>query len=125
MRLAAIAVKNGDLDAAEAQLRWALTKEGSTSELGQLLQLRLARVLAASGDEAAALAILEAGSNAYSAAYAIARGDIHLASGRQQPALDAYREARAAMLALGNPPGILDTKITSLESRLASAENAS
>ena len=125
MRLAAIAVKNGDLDAAETQLRWALTKEGSTSELGQLLQLRLARVLAASGDEAAALAILEAGSNAYSAAYAIARGDIHLASGRQQPALDAYREARAAMLALGNPPGILDTKITSLESRLASAENAS
>jgi predicted negative regulator of RcsB-dependent stress response len=82
-------------------------------------------VLAASGDEAAALAILEAGSNAYSAAYAIARGDIHLASGRQQSALDAYREARAAMLALGNPPGILDTKITSLESRLASAENAS
>lgn len=125
MRLAAIAVEKEDLEGAEAQLRWALTREDANSEMGQLLQLRLARVLAAAGDETSALNILEAGSSAYTAAYAIARGDIYLASNRQQEALDAYREARTAMLSLGNPPGILDTKIASLESRLAATENAS
>jgi hypothetical protein len=33
-------------------------------------------------------------------------------------------EARAALLALGNPPGILDIKINSLGARLAATEEA-
>jgi predicted negative regulator of RcsB-dependent stress response len=124
MRVAALDVAAGDLDKAEGELRWALAKAGAQSELGQLIQLRLARVLAAQDDDGGALAILEAGAGAYPAAYAIARGDIHMAAGRDQEALDAYLEARAALLALGNPPGILDIKINSLEARLAATEEA-
>ena len=124
MRVAALDVAAGDLDKAEGELRWALAKAGPQTELGQLVQLRLARVLAAQENEAAALAILESGGSAYPAAYAMARGDIHMAAGRDQQALDAYREARAALLALGNPPGILDIKINSLESRLAAGDEA-
>lgn len=125
LQLAALAVEAGDLDVAESELRWALTKEGENSELGQLIQLRLARVLADQGDTTAALAILDSNKGAYPAAYATAKGDILVAEGRHAEALSAYREARAVLLALGNPPGILDTKITSLESRLAPAEEAS
>jgi predicted negative regulator of RcsB-dependent stress response len=124
MRVAALDVAAGDLDKAEGELRWALAKAGAQSELGQLIQLRLARVLAAQDDDGGALAILEARAGAYPAAYAIARGDIHMAVGRDQEALDAYLEARAALLALGNPPGILDIKINSLEARLAATEEA-
>jgi predicted negative regulator of RcsB-dependent stress response len=58
-------------------------------------------------------------------AYATARGDIHLAAGRQQEALSAYMDARAASLELGNPPGLLDAKITSLSSRLSAQEQSS
>ena len=124
LQLAALAVEAGDLDVAESELRWALTKEGENSELGQLIQLRLARVLADQGDTSAALTILESNKGAYPAAYATAKGDILVSEGRHAEALSAYREARAVLLALGNPPGILDTKITSLESRLASSEEA-
>ncbi len=125
LQLAALAVEDGDLAVAETELRWALSKEGANSEMGQLIQLRLARVLADSGDTESALAILNSGVDAYPAAYATAKGDIYVSEGRHAEALDAYREARAVLLALGNPPGILDTKITSLESRLASSEEAS
>lgn len=122
MQLAAQAVESGDYSRAEDELRWALAKDSADSELGQLIQLRLARVLAASGDSDAALKILDAGNGAHAAAaYAMARGDIHLAQGREAEALEAYREARASLLALGNPPGILDTKITSLETRLGTS----
>jgi predicted negative regulator of RcsB-dependent stress response len=85
----------------------------------------LARVLAAKGDEQGALAILEAGSVAYPVAYSSALGDIHLAAGREAQALRAYKTAQQAGLELGTPPGLLDAKITSLETRLAGTENAS
>ena len=119
LKLAAIAVQNENLTDAEKWLRQALASGAQADELGQLIQLRLARVLVASGDESAALKILSQQSQAYGVSYATARGDLHLAAGRPKDALAAYREARAASLAEGNPPGILDIKITSLESRLA------
>ncbi len=125
MKLAAIAVAERDFGRAEAQLRQALTSGSSDSALADLIELRLARVLAAKGDEQGALAILEAGSTAYPVAYATALGDIHLAAGRDALALTAYRTARQAGLELGTPPGLLDVKITSLETRLAGGENAS
>lgn len=125
LQLAALAVEEGNLDVAESELRWALTKEDANSELGQLMQLRLARVLADQGDTTGALAILDSGMGAYPAAYATAKGDIYVSEGRHAEALDAYREARDVLLELGNPPGILETKITSLESRLVSEEEAS
>jgi predicted negative regulator of RcsB-dependent stress response len=125
MVLAKRAVEKGELSAAEQYLRDALAAGDSQSELGQLIQLRLARVLAATGEESAALAILDQSNGSLPAAYAIARGDLHLAAGRQREALNAYREARAATLDLGSPPGLLEAKITSLESRLANEEQSS
>ncbi len=118
MTLAAQAVEEQDFDAAESELRWALAHGDSQSEIGQLIQLRLARVLAAKGENDAALAILNAGSDAYPAAFATALGDIHLAAERESEALTAYIQAREFALSLGAPPGLLEAKITSLESRL-------
>jgi predicted negative regulator of RcsB-dependent stress response len=66
-----------------------------------LIQLRLARVLAAQGKEAEALAILAQGSSAYPIAYFQAVGDIHLAGGQTEEALMAYRAGRDASLELG------------------------
>lgn len=125
LQLAKMAVEDGDLALAESYLRDALVISGPESELGQLVQLRLARVLAANGDEAGALAILSQSGDAMPIAYATARGDIHLAAGRQQEALSAYLDARAASLEMGNPPGLLDAKITSLGSRLSAQEQSS
>jgi len=125
LQLAKMAVEEGELTVAETYLRDALVIADPESELGQLVQLRLARVLASNGDEAAALAILSQSGETMPVAFATARGDIHLAAGRQQEALSAYLDARAASLAMGNPPGLLDTKITSLESRLSAQEQSS
>ena len=119
MTLAAQAVEAQDFDTAEAELRWALQHGDNQSEMGQLIQLRLARVLAAKGENDAALAILNAGSNAYPAAFSIAIGDIHLAAERESEALTAYLKARDFAAPLGTAPGLLDAKITSLQSRLS------
>jgi predicted negative regulator of RcsB-dependent stress response len=125
LQLAKLAVEEGDLTPAERYLRDALAISDPESELGQLVQLRLARVMAANGDESGALAILSQSGDAMPVAYATARGDIHLAAGRQQEALSAYMDARTASLELGNPPGLLDAKITSLSSRLSAQEQSS
>lgn len=121
LQLAALAVDSGDLSAAEAELRWALQAGDTGSELGQLIQLRLARVLAAAGDAEGALAILEPGSSVFPVAYNIAIGDIHLSRGDESAALAAYQAAQRSALPLGAPPGLLDAKITSLQSRLERA----
>ncbi len=125
MALAKKAVDDGDLTSAEGHLRLALALGDSQSELGQLIQVRLARVLVASGDEMAAIAILTQIKGALPASYATALGDLHLAAGREEEALDAYIQARTATLDLGNPPGLLDAKITSLQSRLVDEERPS
>lgn len=97
LHLAALAVNDGKLSDAEAQLRWVLGKAEPGSDTAQLAQLRLARVLAASGDSDQALAILVgAESGSYGASYAAARGDILLAAGRNNEARDAYSQALAA-----------------------------
>ena len=115
---ARIAVETGDLAAAESALRWALSAGDTRSDIGQLIQLRLARVLAAQGKEPEALAILAQGSEAYPVAYAQAVGDIHLAAGRTDEALTAYRDGRDLAAALGQYSAVLDNKVRTLETRL-------
>ena len=115
---ARIAVEAGDLEDAEASLRWALAAGNPQSDIGQLIQLRLARVLAARGSEEAALAILAQGGDAYPVAYAQALGDIHLAAGRPEEALAAYRIGRDASTELGEISVVLDNKVRGLETRL-------
>lgn len=121
---ARVAVEANDLDAAEFALRWALAAGDTRSDIGQLIQLRLARVIAAQGKEAEALAILSQGSEAYPVAYAQAQGDIHLAAGRDDEALVAYRQGRDLATELGQYSVVLDNKVRTLETRLpASSES--
>jgi len=115
---ARIAVEDGDLEGAEASLRWALSAGDPRSDIGQLIQLRLARVLAARGAEDEALAILDQAGDAYPVAYAQAAGYIHLAAGRVEEALTAYRAGRDASAELGEMSVVLDNKVRGLETRL-------
>ena len=108
-------------------MRWALTAGDTRSDIGQLIQLRLARVLADQGKETEALAILGQGSAAFPVAYAQAQGDIHLAAGRPEQALAAYRQGRDLATELGQYSVVLDNKVRSLETLLpveASPETA-
>ena len=94
LHLARLAVTNNDLSEAEAQLRWVLGKAGHGSDTALVAQMRLARVVASSGDTDQALAILqEVGEGPYQASYAVARGDILLALGRNDEARVAYNQA--------------------------------
>jgi predicted negative regulator of RcsB-dependent stress response len=93
--MARIAVVGNDLPEAEAQLRWVLGKADKGSDIAFIAQLRLARVLAASGDVDQALTILDqAGEGPYKASYALARGDILLGLGREDEARQAYSAAQ-------------------------------
>jgi len=95
LHLARLAVDDNDLAEAEVQLRWVLGKAAKGTDTAQVAQMRLARVVAASGDADQALAILEQGGEGpYQASYAVARGDILLAQGRNDEAREAYSNAR-------------------------------
>jgi predicted negative regulator of RcsB-dependent stress response len=77
LQLASTAVGENDLGSAETELRWVLGKADTGSDIARIAQLRLARVLAAQGQQEQALAILaEADAGPYAASYALARGDI-------------------------------------------------
>jgi predicted negative regulator of RcsB-dependent stress response len=116
LQLAALAVNEGKLADAEAQLRWVLGKAEKGSDIAQIAQLRLARVLAASGQNDQALAILaEAEPGAYGASYAAAKGDILLAAGRKDEARDAYSLAVAS--AAGGGEGL---NLSALQQKLQS-----
>jgi predicted negative regulator of RcsB-dependent stress response len=117
MQLARIAVQDGNLATAEAELRWVLEKAGKGGDIARIAELRLARVLASRGDAEQALAILGgAGDNPYAASYEAARGDILLAQGRDAEAREAYIRARNLATAGAIQPGIniLEQKLQSL-----------
>lgn len=95
LQLARGAVETDDLAQAEAELRWVLGQADPGGDVALVTQLRLARVVSAAGDGGQALKILdgvEGGS--YAGAYALARGDILLAMGREDEAREAYAEAQ-------------------------------
>lgn len=116
LHLARLAVNAGELAEAEAQLRWVLGKAEKGSDTEQVAQLRLARVLAARGEDEQALAILsQAGEGPYEASFAMARGDILMGLGREDEALEAYNAARMASVA--NPGQV---NLATLEQKLQS-----
>ena len=117
LQVAAAAVEAGNLVLARAELESVMASVELDSTLGQLVQLRLARVMAASGDEAGAVAILVQGSSSFPASYAQALGDIHLAAGREAEALLAYESAQTESLALGGQLGLVDLKVSRLSLR--------
>ncbi|MEH6516288.1 MAG: tetratricopeptide repeat protein [Halioglobus sp.] len=116
MQLARIAVQDGNLAKAEAELRWVLEKAGKGGDIARVAELRLARVLASGGDSEQALAILgAAGDNPYAASYEAARGDILLAQGHDAKAQEAYIRARNLATA-----GAIQPNINMLEQKLQS-----
>lgn len=98
LHLASLAVTQDQLPQAETQLRWVLSRADKGGDVAQLTELRLARVLAASGKADQALDILQsAGTGSYSASYAVAKGDVLLQLGRKDEARDAYSDALTLM----------------------------
>lgn len=110
---ARLAVNGGQGAAAEGHLRWVLSRASTGSDVHQVAQLRLARVLADGGQLEQSLALLEEGGGYYRAATALARGDVLLQAGRENDALAAYREAETL---LASYPGQL--QVETLEAKL-------
>ena len=117
LQVAAAAAEEGDFDLAKAELEKVLAGVELDSTLGQLAQLRLAKIKAASGQEDEAIAILELGSDSFPVSYPQVLGDIHLAAGREAAALEAYQTAQTASLALGGQSGLIDLKVSGLSLR--------
>ena len=116
LHLAGLAVSQDQLPEAETQLRWVLSKADKGGDVAQVTELRLARVLAASGKPDQAQEILQrAGTRSYSASYAVARGDVLLQLGRSEEARDAYSDARALM-----GPEASQLNLATLEQKLQS-----
>lgn len=122
LHLASMAVSSDKLDDAETELRWVLSHADKGGDVAQVTELRLARVLAAKGQEDQALEILQrAGSVAYAASYAMARGDVLLQMGRTDEARDAYADAQSLVAQSGGQVNLatLDQKLQSLNPRPA------
>jgi len=120
LHLARLAVNEGDLVTAESELRWVLGRADQGSDTMLLAQLRLARVLASSGDPEQALSILQsADPGTYAAAYQVALGDTLLLLERADEARQAYESA--LMLASRGEGqvnlGMLQQKLESLSQR--------
>lgn len=95
--LAQLAVNDGNLEAAESELRWVLDQR-SRATTEHTARLRLARVLKAQGryDEALAL-VEEVPESAFAVNREEVRGDILLASGDVEGAFSAYEKALNAL----------------------------
>lgn len=118
LHLARLAVQEGNLAEAEAQLRWVLGTADKGSDTALVAQLRLARVLAAAGDAEQALGLLDqSDAGDYLATYAMARGDVLLMQGRRDEARTAYETASLHITAGGGGQAnasILQQKLQSL-----------
>jgi predicted negative regulator of RcsB-dependent stress response len=115
LQLAKLAVNDGDLEAAEAELRWVLT-QNPADEVHKVAQLRLARVVASGGNAQGGLDMLAINAGAFEAVYAEARGDIYIQMQQPQQALSAYQEAAShnQLNGAANTPA-LDLKLQSLQ----------
>jgi predicted negative regulator of RcsB-dependent stress response len=95
---AKVKMEQGELEAAHAQLQWALDKTGSEA-LRPLLRLRLARVMVAEGklDDAEALLAQSRTESAFAPLYNELQGDIHAARGAVAEARKEYEIALTAL----------------------------
>ena len=98
MLLAKYRTEDNDLDAARAQLQWAVD-QATSDELRHTARIRLARVLISQQDYPAALDLLEVAEADTGQGGMISelRGDIYALRGEAQQAVDAYREALLLM----------------------------
>lgn len=113
LHLARLYVTDGEVAAAEEQLRWVAGE--ADGELQAVAQLRLARVLADRGELEQALTMLAAGQGGdLASSYAMARGDVLMAAGREDEALLAYDAAAAALDPTQPLPASLQEKMSYL-----------
>lgn len=97
LMMARLAVDSGDLTAAAEHLRHARAN-AANSGIAHVADLRLARLLAAQGNYEEALTLINSSTDeAFQAAYAEARGDIHLAQDQLDLAQTAYEQALATL----------------------------
>lgn len=95
LEMAALAVDDGDLDAAQAHLRWVIDK-GAMDALRDVARVRLARVLVAADDAEQALSVLDnVAEAARGASYHEVMGDAKAARGDADGAQQAYEQALA------------------------------
>ena len=97
LTLAKVHVDRGELPAAKQQLQWVVDK-AKAPELVHIARLRLARVIAAEGDPAAAIKVLESvDAGMFAASYDELKGDLYVAAGDRDQARAAYRKAIAEL----------------------------
>jgi predicted negative regulator of RcsB-dependent stress response len=98
MAVASIKLEEDELEAARAQLQWALDNADS-DVIRETARLRLVRVLTAEGKykDAEAMINQAEASEAFEPLYRELRGDIHLARGDTASARAEYEHALAAM----------------------------
>lgn len=123
MALARLAVDEGQIDAARAQLQWAL-EHADNDELRHAARLRLVRVLIDQQDWEAASRQLDsvADTGAYRHLYTELRGDLASAQGRIEAARAAYKKALEQAPPQSPASGLLMAKYENLAA--AGAEEA-
>ncbi|UTW14477.1 YfgM family protein [Marinobacterium rhizophilum] len=111
--MARVAVEQGQLDEALAELEWVLSHEpGDAQRI--VATLRKAQVLGEQGQAADALKLLDAlDPGSFEASYQELRGDLLLGEGKAAEARDAYRLAAEAAEATGVRP-LLTMKLENL-----------
>ena len=126
MMKARLAVKENDLAAAEAELRWVLDKKPD-AELTAIAQLRLARVLQAKGDDDGALALIDAAKpGSFQFLFDKVRGNILLGKGDADGARAAFEKAKQSEAELDRPINdpLLDIKLADLQAANSDAPAA-
>lgn len=114
LHMARLAVDAGDLSKAQSELEWAL-ENVSEPRLETMVRIRLARVLNASGDATAGLALLinYQPPEGQHVSFEEARGDLYHALGDLNSARDAYQKAIGA-LAEGETRPVLELKLADI-----------
>lgn len=121
--LAEAAIKDGQLDKALSEYRWAVDNAPHAA-LEHLARVRLARVLVDNGQHDQALQIIDKRAHeAFEAQYGELSGDIHKAKGNIQQARSAYQQAVAA--AGGAHRQLIEMKLHSLTQVAASGSDDS
>jgi predicted negative regulator of RcsB-dependent stress response len=123
LALAKLKLDQGELEAARAQLQWAMDKTGSEA-LQPLVRLRLARVMVAEGnlDGAESLLAQAPAERAYAPLYNELQGDIHAARGALNEARAEYEIALAALPPESAERGLLQLKYESTASPAVSGD---